>query len=205
MRKHRVDFLPLGLEERLHQLLAARGRPVAVLGLDDLHPRMGRDSLLETLLPIDGGSGAGAALQFDDVGLAVSRLGEPLGRLLALVDEVGGEQGHVERRVAGLDAAVHQDDGDLGGLGLLENRIPARLDPRGKDDGVDALGDERAKGLDLVGLAVLRVHILQVDVVVGGLALERVGLGGAPRLVFVDLGETHRQLLARVHLLRGSR
>src|SRR5256885_12467412 len=54
-------------------------------------------------------------------------------------------------------------------------------------------------------LAVLRVHVLQVDVVVGGLALERVGLGGAPRLGFVDLGETHRQLLARVHLVRGDR
>src|SRR5205823_13781550 len=31
VREHRIDLLPFRLEERLHQLLAARGRPVAVL------------------------------------------------------------------------------------------------------------------------------------------------------------------------------
>src|SRR5947208_9264095 len=82
VREHRIDLLPLGLEERLHQLLAARGRPVAVLGLDDLHPRMGRDPLVETLFSVDGGRGAGAALLLAYLHLADYGLVVPLGTLI---------------------------------------------------------------------------------------------------------------------------
>ena len=73
------------------------------------------------------GSGAGGALELDDVDGAVAVdvgvggvVDQPLTGLLALDDEVGAQEGPVERRV-GVDGAVGEDDRDVGRLGLLED------------------------------------------------------------------------------------
>ena len=78
------------------------------------------------------------------------------------MDLVGGDGGQVE--VFGrIDAAVEQDDRDFGFLGFGQHVVPAGGDDGGDQDGVDALGDEAADGLDLVFLLLLRIGELEVD------------------------------------------
>ena len=94
---------------------------------------------------------------------------QPLAGDAAFLDLVGGDRGQVQvlRRV---DAAVEQDDRDLGFLGFGQHVIPAGGDDRRDEDRVDALGDEAADRLDLVFLLLLRVGELQVDAALFGLA-----------------------------------
>jgi len=66
-------------QEGLHDLLALGAGELSGLGLDDLHPGLALEHLLEALLPVDGRGGAGGALQLGDASLAVHFLGQPCG------------------------------------------------------------------------------------------------------------------------------
>jgi hypothetical protein len=158
---------------------------------DDLEVVVALDRGREALLAVVGRRGPRSALELDDVDLLVAELvDDPLTGLLALDDEVGAEEAHVERLVLRVDRAVGQDDGDVGGLGLLEHGVPAGLDDRGERDDVDPLGDVGPDRLDLVLLLLLRVGELQVEAgLLGQRVLDGLRVGGAPAALRADLRE----------------
>ena len=84
-----------------------------------------------------------------------------------------------------------------------EDRVPAGLDYRRDADHVDPLRDERADGLDLVFLLLLRVGELQLDAQTARGLLDRAGVGRAPLALGADLGKPHHQIL--VGFLLSSR
>ena len=146
------------------------------------------------------GARAGRALQLGDVDLALGvgeLLEDPLAGELALLDEVRAEEGLVERRVLRVDGAVGEDHGDLRALGLVEDRVPARLDDRRERDHVDALLDVGADRLDLVLLLLLRVGELERDAGLLGRVLDRLRVRRAPAALGADLREPERDRLAR--------
>ena len=104
-------------------------------------------------------------MQFNDVHVTwlLVVIEQPLRRLLTFFCEVGTDHRDVERRILGIDVAVSQDDRDLGGLGFLENCIPARRHHGGKGDDIDFLRDIATNGLDLVLLLLLRIGEFQFD------------------------------------------
>jgi hypothetical protein len=57
------------------------------------------------------------------------------------------------------------------------------------------LGDERAERLDLVFLFLLGVGELELDAAFLRLALDRVGVGGAPGAFGSDLGKANREFV----------
>ena len=125
-----------------------------------------------------------------DVG-RVGVVDQPLAGLLALLDEVGADERHVERGVFGVDGAVGEDDGDLGALGLLEHGVPAGLDDRAERDDVHLLLDVGPDRLDLVLLLLLSVGELQVDAGSPRPSPGWTGVRGAPAALGADLGEPH--------------
>ena len=99
--------------------------------------------------------------ELDDVDRLGAGVGDVLSDPLALLDEVGPDERLVERLVLGVDRAVGEDHGDVRGLGLLEDGVPAGLDHGRERDVVDALRDVGPDRLDLVLLLLLRVGELR--------------------------------------------
>ncbi len=168
-------------------------------------------ALVEALVALVDDADAGRALE-DDVVAAIGERGcSPGADLLGDLDVVGGDAGDVEAVVIGLDAAVEQDDRDLGLLGTLERVLPAgRLGGRQQDD-VDALVDERRERVDLRLLVevgggcvlelvsgVLREGVL--DVLLVGLAPRAFGADGDE----ADGGQLTGAAFAAGALFRGS-
>ena len=194
----RVDDVDVGqrLEERGHDLPAAGTGEVARLRADqrELGVR-GGDDLGEAVLAVARGRGAGRPLQLDDVHRAAPArvlLDQPGGGLLALHHEVRPDHGPVERRVAGVDRPVGEDDRDPGVLRLAQHGVPARLHDRRERDDVDLVGDEATDRRDLVLLLLLRVRERQLDAGLPGRLLDRDRVRRAPAALGPDLGEPHR-------------
>ena len=174
-----------------------------------LKPPAGVDRLVEALLAVVGGRGAGGAFELDDLGLAVGVLDQPFGHALAFLDEVGADEGDVV--LAGLgqrlvDVAVEQDDRDAGLLGGHDGRDQRLLLARGEEDQVDALGDHRVDVGDLLGGRAGGVGVDELVAELGGLGLHALGLGDAPGIVGFDLGEADlvAVLLARAAAARRT-
>src|SRR5215211_9430435 len=109
-------------QQRLHHLAALVAVEVAVLGGQDLHARLVLDGVLEALAAVVGRRGSRGAEQLDDVGLAAGLLDQPVGRPLALLDEVRADEGDVVLARLGqalVDVAVEQEHRDAGLLGRL--------------------------------------------------------------------------------------
>src|SRR2546430_5029373 len=201
VRIEHVDLV-VGLEERLHDLLAFGAREVAGLGAGDLEIRVALRDFLEPDLAIDRRGGSDGALELDDVhvpfrGELLDRRirDQPLRRAAPLLDEVGAHEGDPERVVLHVDVAVGEDDRDLRRLRLAEDRLPARLDHGRESDDVHLLGDEGTDGLDLVLLLLLRVGELEVDVLLGGGLLDGLGVRSPPLALGADLREAKDDLL----------
>src|SRR5690606_22098361 len=96
--------------------------------------------------------------------------------------------------------SVGQDDGDAGGLRLVEHGVPSGLDNRGERDVVDALLDVRADRLDLVLLLLLSVGELQLDTGLFEGRLDVLGVGGTPSGLRADLSEADDELVERLAL-----
>src|SRR5262252_1294911 len=127
VRVEDVDLLALGLQERLHHLLALGAGEVAGLRADDLVARLRLDDLLEALLAVDRRCGPDRALQLDDVDVALAFvvLQQPATGLAAFLDEVRAHERDPQAAVLLVDGAVGQDHRDVRRLGFAQHRAPA--------------------------------------------------------------------------------
>src|SRR5215211_6408060 len=138
-----VDGVHVGVgpQQGLHHLAALVAVEIAVLGGQDLHARLALNGVLEALAAVVGRRGPGGPEQLDDVGLAAGLLDQPLGRPLALLDEVRADEGDVVLARLGqalVDVAVEQEHRDAGlHVGDLLGRRPGGV---GVDELPAALG-----------------------------------------------------------------
>jgi hypothetical protein len=112
------------------------------------------------LLAIVRGRRAHGALQFDDVDLAgrVARvLEQPAPGAAPLLDEIRADQRCVQRFVADLDGAIHEDHGNSRRADFAQHGIPAGFDHGREGDHVDVLAHEGAQRRDLLLLAAMRI------------------------------------------------
>ena len=166
-------------QEGGHHFLAFADLKVAVLTGEDFHVGIFGQFIGKALVPIDGGSTAGRALKLDDLGFAIGVLGQPVGGAVPFFDKIGGDERHI-KVFSRADAAIDQDNRNLCALGFAKDLIPAGLDARREDDGIDALGDEGPDRLNLLFLIFLRIRKAQIDMTILCLGLDRLRLGGAP-------------------------
>ncbi len=183
------------LDEALHHLLALAAGEVAGLGADDLDGGHGRDGIEEAFLAVQRHAGPDGALQFNDIaGLAILLLDEPVGRYRPFVNTVRGDPRHEEGVIFDRDIAIQQEHGDLGLFCFLQYRVPACLHHGGNKDGVHALGNKGANGLDLVLLFLLGIGNLQGNAAFLCLALGHRGFCRPPAGLRPYLGEPHRHV-----------
>src|SRR3954453_8777314 len=193
------------LEQRLRDRAALDAGEVTVLARDDLHAGAGLDGLVEALLAVDRGGGAGRPLELDDLGVAAGRVRHRPRRPLALLDEVGGhDRDEVLARLgdAVVDVAVDEEHRDPGRAGLLDH-VAQLLGDRCDEQGVRLLRDEALDVLDLLGLVVVRVGDRQLPAALGRLLLEARRLRQPPG-VFTRVLAERDVLGALLRQLRGA-
>ena len=118
---------------------------VAGLAHDDFHIGVFGEHFLEAFFAVVSGSAAGGALQFGDLGFAISVLGHPPRcSLAAFFDKIAHRiEGGVEGIVHG-GAAVFDDYGNAGVFHILQSSVlcqPVSM-TGASDDEVHFLGDE---------------------------------------------------------------
>ncbi len=117
--------LPLAAEAGLGDREALGAGEVGGLLEDDLVLVLDRvEDVVDALVAVDGGAGAGLALQVDDFRAVREGLMHRLGLGLAALDVVGADMG--EDAFDAVDAAVDGDDRDAGVDRLLDGRRHAR-------------------------------------------------------------------------------
>ncbi|MDQ3134710.1 MAG: hypothetical protein M3Q76_07890 [Acidobacteriota bacterium] len=119
-----INFLSPAINEIEREFSRFGAVEVIRLRLNDLHLRVLSGLIGKTLCPIRRDE---CAAQFDDVGLAVRRFGEPLGEALVLFDEIGLEHGHEILARRARRFAVNENDGNVGALLRLQSLFKADL------------------------------------------------------------------------------
>ena len=209
MSKEDINLVTVGLQEGLHDLLALLTGELTGLAGQDIVLGCIRGSshlILKALLTAIGNGGTNRALQDYHLELIRAATGllvllghvliNPLEDVLALGEGVRANLRHIEAVVGQLHIPVNHDDRDLGILGFLQHRIPARLHDRHESNDVNALGDKGADSLDLVLLLLLCIRELQLDTGLLCRLFDGFGVGRPPFGFRSDLGEAHRDLLA---------
>src|SRR5688572_6674091 len=193
----RVDgvYIRVGLDQLLHDLLAAGAREVAALGGDDLHSGLVPYGVAEALGAVVGDRGPDGALELGDLRLAVGRLDEPVAGPLALLYEVGAQEGNVLFADLTARLAVYEEDGHVGPVGGVECRGEPLELARGEDEDVYALGDHVLHVGDLLGRLGLGVGGYVLAGALCALGLHRLSLRDPPGVVVLGLGEPDCGLL----------
>ena len=125
-------------------------------------------------------------------GLSAARefLFQPLNEHVALRAEVRADPAGIQVLILRGNLPVHEDDGDLRLLCLLEDVFPARFHDRGEDDVVDLFLDEIADGQKLVLLLLLGVVKQQFkSVLLGKRRGHGLGIRRTPVRFGAQLGE----------------
>src|SRR5215213_8273534 len=106
--------LGVGADNLLCHGLPVGAGEVAGLGDDHLHTGASLQPLPEAIPPVCGDRGPERALQLDYFGLSMRGLRQPLGRPLALPNEVGAHKGYILLADLGVGLAVNEEDGHVG-------------------------------------------------------------------------------------------
>src|SRR5215217_5225709 len=139
----RVDrvYVGVGLYELFHDRLALGSEEFPGLGGNDLHVGVLLELFLEALGAVDSDRGPRCSLENGDLGLLIGEVGQEVGGLLSLLEEVRAHEGYVILAGRSRSLTVDQEDRHPGLFRSVERRVHAFLQERCDDDSVNVLGD----------------------------------------------------------------
>ena len=116
----------------------------------------------------------------------------PVRDALAFQDEIGADERQIVLAALGdrlIEVAVDREYRDAGLLGVQHGGRQRLLLARREEDEIDALGDHAVDVGDLLGGGARGVGVDELAAALGGLVLHARGLGEAPGIVALGLGE----------------
>src|SRR5918993_949100 len=139
----RIDcvYVGVGLYELFHDRLALGPEEFPGLGGNDLHVRVLLELFLEALGAVDRDRGPRCSLENGDLGLLIGEVGQEVGGLLSLLEEVRTHEGYVVLARRSRRFTVDQEDRHPGLIRGVERRVHALLQERRDDNSVHVLGD----------------------------------------------------------------
>src|SRR5215211_2794860 len=139
----RVDrvYVGVGLYELFHDRLALGSEEFPGLGGNDLHVGVLLELFLEALGAVDSDRGPRCSLENSDLGLLIGEVGQEVGGLLSLLEEVRAHEGYVVLARRSRRFTVDQEDRHPSLFRSVERGGHALLKERRDDDSVHILGD----------------------------------------------------------------